>query len=187
MKKSFITLAQFAELISNITGSAFADCESVTEPKLNKKDRISGAILPFNKVLNCRLLNIQLGYNYEKQVNDKAEKQGIDANFEAQEHVWARRIKGALARHKSYEVPETLDFTKVDTNKLYMAYKVQSIRQQSYIADGQQIAKSILTNFFPPKDDYSAQPQDDKVKVQYMKLSSVKSFIFGGTEFIIVS
>jgi len=177
-------------LAFEILNSAFAQAISETEPKLNKKSRVTGQPLPFAKVINCRDLNIQLGYDYEGQVIARAEKEGIDASdFEAQEHAWARRVTGNLSRIKSYDVPVnadgSIDWANVDSSKLYMPYKVMSIREQSYFADGQRIAKDILTDFFPPKDDYSSQPQDNKVRVQYMKLSSVKEFKFGGVEYVI--
>lgn len=190
MKKSFVTSLEFAKLLANeIINSAFAQAMSETSPKLNKKSRTTGAPLPFQSVLNLRDLNIQLGYDYEGQVNAKAEKEGIEANFEAKEHAWARRVAGNLARHKDYEVPMTengeIDWANVDTTRLYMPYKVMSVRSQSYFADGQRIEKDVLTDYFPPKDNYESQPQEDKVRVQYMKLSSVKEFKWNNTEFVI--
>lgn len=190
MKKSFVTSLEFAKLLANeIINSAFAQAMSETSPKLNKKSRTTGAPLPFQSVLNLRDLNIQLGYDYEGQVNAKAEKEGIEANFEAKEHAWARRVAGNLARHKDYEVPMTengeIDWANVDTTRLYMPYKVMSVRSQSYFADGQRIEKDVLTDYFPPKDNYESQPQEDKVRVQYMKLSSVKEFKWSGVEYVI--
>lgn len=190
MKKSFVTSLEFAKLLANeIINSAFAQAMSETSPKLNKKSRTTGAPLPFQTVLNLRDLNIQLGYDYEGQVNAKAEKEGIEANFEAKEHAWARRVAGNLARHKDYEVPMTengeIDWANVDTTRLYMPYKVMSVRSQSYFADGQRIEKDVLTDYFPPKDNYESQPQEDKVRVQYMKLSSVKEFKWSGVEYVI--
>lgn len=191
MKKSFITTTEFAKMLAiEIINSAFAQAMSETSPKLNKKSRTTGAPLPFQSVLNLRDLNIQLGYDYEGQVIAKAEKEGIDASaFEAKEHTWARRVTGNLSRHKDYEVPMTesgqIDWENIDTTRLYMPYKVMSIREQSYFADGKRIDKDVLTDYFPPKDNYESQPQEDKVRVQYMKLSSVKEFKWNNTEFVI--
>jgi hypothetical protein len=189
--KKFITKIEFAKMLAiEILNSAFAQVVSETEPKLNKKNRVTGQPLPFAKVTNNRDLNIQLGYDYDAQVIAKAEKEGIDASdFQSQEHSWARRVAGNLARHMAYDVPKnadgSIDWANVDSSKLYMPYKVMSIREQSYFADGQRIAKEILTDFFPPKDNYSSQPAEAKVPVQYMKMSSVKEFKFGGVEYVI--
>jgi len=180
--KKFISTLEFAQLLMTILGSTFAQAMSQTEPKLNKKSRTTGLPIPFAKVLNCRDLYIQLGYDYEGQVNRNAEKEGIEADFEAQEHVWARRMQGSLARHKDY----TPDLANLDVTKLYMPYKVMSIREQSFIADGKQIAKDILLDFMPSATSYDNQPAEKKVAVQYMKLSSVKEFHWNGIEYQIV-
>ena len=180
--KKFITLSDFAQLLMTILGSCFVQVQSITEPKLNKKSRSTGLPIPFAKVVNCRDLNIQLGYDYEAQVNRNANKEGIEADFEAQEHVWARRIEGALARHKDY----TPDLANLDVTKLYIPYKVMNIREQSFIADGKQIAKDMLLDYLPPVTSYDNQPAEKKVSVQYMKLSSVKEFRWNGIQYQIV-
>lgn len=189
--KKFQSKIEFAKLLAlTILNSAFAQAMSITEPKLNKKSRTTGLPLPYSKVLNCRDLNIQLGYDYEGQVNRNAEKEGLEADFVAQEHAWARRVAGNLSRHKDYTMPlladGSIDWANVDTDRLYMPYKVQSIREQSYIADGKVIAKDILEDFFPPKGNYESQPADKKVPVQYMKLASVKEFKWNGIEYEII-
>ena len=185
--RNVITLSQFAEMLSNILKSTFLQAVSVTEPKLNKKDRETKAPLPFKTVLHSRNINLQLGYNLDKQVTDRATKEGIeDADFEAQEHKWARRVKGQLARHKAYEIAEDMAVADMDTTKLYMPYVVVRIDENKYIGDGKEIAKAVIEPFFPPASDYENQPQENKVRVQYMKLSSVKWFKLNGVEYHIV-
>lgn len=189
MKKEFLTTRQFAELLASIMLSSFAQVESVTEPKLLKKNRQTGEPIPFTTVFNCRDLNIQLNYNYERQVSNRDVKEtGEPSNFAAEEHIWARRIKGALARHKDYAVDAiNIDFNNLDTSKLYMPYVKVRIDGQKYIADGQEVSKSVLLPFMPDKDNsYQSQPQDNKVKVEYMKLASIKTFIYNATEYQIV-
>lgn len=180
--KKLITQSEFAKMLMAITLSSFADVQSETEPKLLKKDRETKMPIPFKQVLNHRILNIQLNYNYDKQVNDKAEKEGLRREFEAKEHTWAKRIAGALAGKKDYD----FDVNNIDTSKCYMAYKIQTIRAQSFIADGKEIAKDLLTNFLPPKRNYDNQPAEQKTAIQYMKLSSVKEFVFAGDQYRII-
>jgi len=185
--KKLITTAKFAEMLMGFILSSFADVQSETEPKINKTHRETKEPNPFTKVLNHRILNVQLMYNYEKQVNDKAEKEGLERDFEAQEHPWARKVKGALARHKNYEIDlANFDVNSVDLSKFYMAYKVQKIREQSYIADGKVIDKKELLPYFPPQKNYDNQPAEEKTAIQYMKLSSVKEFVFDGVEYRIM-
>jgi len=187
MKKSFITIRNFAMLLSTINLSTFGQALSETEPKLNKKSRTTGEPLPFAKVLNCRNINFQLNYNYPTAVNNKAIKEDIAPEFEAKEHTWARPVKGALARHKDYVIDMlNLDFSTIDTTKLYMPYRKLRIDSQSYVADGKVIDKKVLVDFMPPASDYASQPQDDKIVIEYMKLSSIKLFTCNGTEFKIV-
>jgi hypothetical protein len=182
MKKQFLTLKQFAILLASIKLSSFAQAQSVTEPKLNKKSRTTGEPLPFATVLNCRNINIQLNYNYENQVVGRDLKSGGDGTFEAQEHAWAKHFEGALALHKS----AVADMLNLDLTKCYMPYVKVRVDSQKYIADGKEISKDVLVPFMPPKDDYSSQPQDNKVRVEYMKLSSIKTFVYAGTEYQIV-
>jgi len=182
MKKQFITISQFAILLASYNGSKFAQAQSVTEPKLNKKSRTTGEPLPFATVLNCRNINIQLNYNYENQIVGREIKEGGEATFEAQEHAWAKPVKGALATHKS----AVADMLNLDLSKCYMPYVKIRVDSQKYIADGKEISKDILLPFMPPKDDYSNQPIENKVRVEYMKLTSVKTFVCDGTEYQIV-
>jgi len=185
--KKFITTAQFAKMLFEINLSTFAQALSQTEPKLNKKSRVTGEPLPFNKVLNCRNINLQLNYDYEAQVNRRANKEGIDEPFTAAEHTWARKVKGALARHKDYIIDMlNIDFNKLDVSKLYMPYVKLRIDSQMYIADGKQISKDSLIDFLPPATDYDNQPAEAKVKVEYMKLASIKEFCFAGIDYQIV-
>lgn len=188
MKKEFITIRQFASLLMSIKLSAFAQAQSVTEPKLNKKSRETGLPLPFQTVLNCRNINVQLNYNYENQVGNREVKEGAEApTFEAQEHSWAKHLAGALAVHKSLAVDlATLDLNTLDLDKAYMPYVKIRVDSQKYIADGKEVKKDVLLPFMPPKDDYSNQPIDNKVRVEYMKLKSVKTFIYNGTEYQII-
>jgi len=183
--KKFISLSQFAYLLSTITGSSFAQAISETEPKLNKKSRVTGLPIPFAKVVNCRNLNLQLNYNYENQVNNKSLKEGIEPEFEATAHAWAKRVSGALASHKDYNTIG-LDILSLDVTKLYMPYVKNRVDSQTFIADGKEIAKDILNDFFPPKGNYENQPQEKKVLVEYMKLTSIKEFSYNGTEYKIV-
>jgi hypothetical protein len=187
--KKFITIAQFALMLSEINISTFAQALSQTEPKLNKKSRVTGEPLPFNKVLNCRNINLQLNYDYEAQVIRRDEKQnaGEPSNFEAQEHTWARKVKGALARHKDYAIDMlNIDFNSLDTTKLYMPYVKLRIDSQMYIADGKPIDKEALINFMPPASNYDNQPAEKKVVVEYMKLASIKEFTLSGVDYQII-
>jgi hypothetical protein len=184
MKKQFITIRQFAELLMSYNGSKFAQAQSVTEPKLNKKNRETGELLPFKTVLNCRNINVQLNFDYEGQINRREIKEGAETpEFQATEHSWARHFKGALAVHKSELASDIMD---VDLSKAYMPYVKIRVDSQQYIADGKVISKDALTPFMPPKNDYDNQPVENKVRVEYMKLSSIKTFVTDGCEYQIV-
>lgn len=180
-------MSQFAELLFNTKISTFAQALSQTEPKLNKKSRVTGEPLPYIKVVNCRNINIQLNYNYEKQIIGRDLKEGGEGTFEAQEHTWARKINGALARHKDYVVDMlTIDFKSLDLSKLYIPYVKIRVDSQIFVADGKVIDKNELVDYLPTPTDYANQPQEKKVVVEYMKLASVKEFTCNGIEYQIV-
>lgn len=185
MKKEFLTIGQFASLLMTIKLSAFAQVQSVTEPKLNKKNRETGEPMPFKTVLNCRNLNVQLNYNYENQIIHREEKEGAEnGSFEASEHSWARPLsEGALATRKSIEEN---DVKLIAPDFLYMPYVKVRVDSQKYIADGREIDKAEIVPFMPPKSDYENQPIENKVRVEYMKLRSIKTFIYNGTEYQII-
>lgn len=183
--KKFLTIQQFAQLLTSYNGSKFAQAQSVTEPKLNKKNRLTGEPMPFKTVLNARNINIQLNYDYEGQINRREIKEGAEvAEFSATEHAWAKHFQGALAVHKS---ELATDILSLDLTKCYMPYVKMRIDSQKYIADGQEISKDILLPFMPQKDDYSNQGIENKVRVEYMKLTSIKTFVCDGVEYQIVS
>lgn len=184
MKKQFLTLRQLAVLLASINLSAFAQAQSVTEPKLNKKSRETGELMPFGTVLNCRNINVQLNYNYERQVGNRELKEGAEnQSFEAQEHKWAKHFAGALAVHKSVE---DTDLQTLDLDRAYMPYVKIRVDSQKYVADGQEVSRDVLAPFMPPKSNYRTQPIDNKVVVEYMKLRSIKTFVYKGTEYQVV-
>ena len=192
MKRVFLTKKQFAEMLNEFKGSAFAQVQCVTEPKLNKYHRETKEPIPFKKVLNCRSLNIQLGYDYERQVSNREIKEGAEnPTFEAQEHAWACRISKTLAINKKLasELAKGIAEISLDdlhADDLYVPYVKIRVDYQKYIADGVEIKKEELLPFLPPKSNYDNQPIENKVRVEYMKLSSIKVFVIDNTEYHIV-
>ena len=181
-----MTTKQFAILLSTINLSSFMECKSLTEVEALKKSRIDGEPTPFSKIENIRQLNIQLNYDLDGQVNRRAEKEGIESDFQKQEHKWARRVKGSLARHKDY-IWDGADFDAVDLTKLYIPYNIIRYDAQFYLVDGRiETSLKPYEEYLPKPSNYKNQPQEDKVIIQYMKLKSVKEITYKGETYDIV-
>ena len=114
--------------------------------------------------------NAQVGYKYEKQVNDKASNEGLNPEFVAQAHKWAEHVKGAMFCRKR------------DGGGAYVAYAQKRIDDSDYFADGVMIADvKTLAEYMPEKKPYANQPAEDKVFVQMLKIENVVSFTFDET------
>jgi len=80
-----MTIEEFVNFVANIKGCQFVNVLACTEIKMNKRNNPYYGRL---KVLDRA--NRQINYNYENAVNNRLEKQGLNANFVSDKLPWGK-------------------------------------------------------------------------------------------------
>jgi hypothetical protein len=170
----FITENDLITFFENFVASAFLQVVTLTNPKTNKKSRVTNLPTPFAILQHVKNFNARIGYNYEDNVNAQAEREGLNPEFVAQEHKWAEHVKG------------TVFCRKRDKGGRYVAYVQQRVDDSEYFADGDKVNIADLSEYMPPKSDYKNQPTKKKVPVQLVKVENILSFVHGETTYYVV-
>ena len=177
MKNSiaFVTENEMINFFKTLIGSAMIQLVTLTEVPLLKKSRETLVATPFNLLQHIKNFNMQVGYNYEKQVNDKAESEGLNPEFVAEKHKWAEHVEGAIFCRRR------------DKGGAYIAYAQKRVDDSEYFADGDRVKVGDLSEYLKNKPtNYENQPAEDKVRVQMVKAENVLSFTFGGVQHYVV-
>ena len=165
-----VSVNQFVEMLKNReiqgkTSAGFSMIKTVTQPKLNKKSRVTGLPLPYQNVSKYTKSFCLLNSIYQNSMNAKLTKEGY-------------QDKG-----DNYFVSEPLPFGEWEilpngkTSKILIKHKDQYyIRAQfnlnikpetQWIADGNQIDKSDLIDYLPPE-------KENYIEVRTFKAESIK-------------
>ena len=134
------------EIIFNVSESN-PDCkrfrfETLTEPKLTKKSRATGEPTAFKVQVRSRF-TASLGVNYENEVNDVREAQGLARDFEAQKPSGKHYVNGTNWLMEADKTP----------GKFYAALSRFEDRVTEYLIDGavatpEQVA-DLKANYLP--------------------------------------
>lgn len=177
MKNSiaFVTENEMINFFKQFVGSALMQIVTLTEVGLLKKSRETSEPTPFNVLQHIKNFNLQVGYNYEKQVNDKAESEGFDPDFVAEQHKWAEHVEGALFCRRK------------DKGGAYIAYAQKRVDDSEYFADGQRVKIGNLEEYLKNKPtNYTNQPAENKVRVQMVKAENILSYTFNGIQHYVI-
>lgn len=94
------TMATFtttlASALANTNGASFVTITTLTEPKMRKTNNPL-----FGRVLKFAVRNCQFGYDYEKAVNNRLEKEGKERSFSANKLPWGEwAVFNKIIAHK---------------------------------------------------------------------------------------
>lgn len=161
--------------LNNVTGCTFAGMTLVTEPKLNKKNRDTGMVAPFQIIYKVTERQVQIGYDYQSGVNNRLEKLGEDRDF-----VVAERTNNLKRVSK----------TLLTNNKgdLYLDCRIDNFSPAVvfYIDEtGREWKFEEIKGWLPKVAEKNRQglDQEDAVKVITPKLSSVRRLVFGDFQY----
>jgi hypothetical protein len=114
------------------------------------------------------------GFDYEKSVNNRLEKEGKEGNFESKEN-WFDVVSKGLVVNKN------------NPNKFYFRYQYQpdSTTETTSYFEGNPIDKQIYQSFLKEKSNYENQGLDNPLRFQVVGVENIKEISFGGTKYLI--
>lgn len=124
-----------------------------------------------------RKYKVITGFDYEKSVNRRLEKEGKEGNFESEEN-WFEPISKGLVTDKRTET------------KFYLRYQVQPdsvIGEPEYTYNGNPIMKEFFQSFLKTKNNfYDKQGLDNPLMFQVCDLNNILTISMGGEKYELV-
>jgi hypothetical protein len=121
-----------------------------------------------------RKYQINIGFNdYEKLVNDRREKEGLDRDFE-QEDNWFEVLSTSLVTDKKTNSKFYLRYQRTDKSTLETEYKFE----------GNEIERQLFESFLVKSNsDYSNQGVNNTLKFEVCNLENIKEVVWNGTKY----
>ena len=126
----------------NRKGGAFYGIETMTTPKLTKKNRTTKEPTDFVVHIHAKF-SCMLGISYENAVNNRREKMGEERNFEAQKPTGKHYIEGSNMILQADNNPE----------KFYLAVDKVGGVKRTYLINGREATaeevEDLKENYLP--------------------------------------
>lgn len=168
-----ITPEELTKRFSEVKGSKILTVVMNTEVKLLKKSRDTKEPCPYQGVRKRTRAKIIVGSEYEKGVNTRLQKEGKEADFEAQEHAWeVKTDKPIIGTNKAGD-------------QLYLNARIQDSYETEYIVDGNVIDKEELAPYMSKPKPPQNQGTDKPILWRTLKLfpsCSIESYKSDGVE-----
>jgi len=114
------------------------------------------------------------GFDYEKSVNNRLEKEGKEGNFESKEN-WFDVVSKGLVVNKN------------NPDKFYFRYQYQTDSTTESVSyfEGNPIDKHVYQSFLKEKSNYENQGLDNPLRFQVVGVENIKEISFGGVKYIL--
>lgn len=178
-----ITFAEFCLKVLKKEGRSFNISQMVTRvrPYANKgKGETQNPFFAAEKDGSVKKLSVvQFGWNmnYAQQVNNALERNGLEANFEAQQNWHEKKFdeyNGAISQHATNESSEEyFDYNPKQTNKI--GYKFQDT--QNWLSDKEE---NLIVLNTPIKSAPKNQglPEGQEVRFQTISMKNIYAMLF---------
>lgn len=161
---------QFFNLLNNTKGCTFMNVMSLTEPSMNKRNN------PFyGRVKKFTSVQMQFNYDYERAVNNRLVKQGLEPTFSGEKLPWGKWVKDeARGINMTNKVIE-------HNGELYMrAYCVRNAKPHTfYLIDGHLATSEeieMLKMFLKEKEESQKQSESGLIE-EYQVKPKVYKFV----------
>jgi len=158
------------ETLINDGGSAtFAQMTAIVEEKQLKR----GNPLATAKITKMVNYNMLLNANYTNMVNNRREKEGKEADFEAKEN-WFQKVNDGFNG--------SIVCNKKDTTALYLFFACNNAKTLKYFVDGIEATDeqiSTIKKFKPAPSKATNQELENDIIVRTVKLSGIKEIKCG--------
>jgi len=193
-----LTVKQFAALLDNAQGSRFVGLQTVTDPKILQKDRVSKTpweiAFPNIKREDVRKIGYgaaTIGPEYPELIINRLEKEGKDASEYKRGDTWHVALpwtKCLRASKKTGEIYAWFAFlgqTIKNGKVIPLKSKVRFVE----IPTGVEIPREKLVNFLPLEHEAKNQglKKEDQVVVRTYKLESIRQLRMGGVVYTVVA
>ena len=182
------TQSEFIEIMNESKYNGIASIFTRTELKLNKKDRVTKAPAPFEKLIKASMSNIFLGHDYQKAVNNQRAREDISEEFKA-ESLW---------RGAGYHVNKYIVGNK-NNGKHYLMYRMigdednapKKIITKYYREDTNEEVKAkdyenyLPKGYFEPRDS-GKQEVDRTIMISTVSLGNIIDVTFNGETYRII-
>lgn len=174
-----VTLSELSLILQRIDGSraTFANFVIETDAKLKK----TGNPYKDENVRKVSKYNVQLNFNYTNAVNNQLEREGKEANFEAQENWHTKKydsFNGCVAmKMEGNQRQEYLFFRKMDVQRI-------GFMMNDKVATPEQV--ETIKVFLPSKSAPKNQGTDKPIEVQTVKLQNIKLLSLEGEFYEVV-
>lgn len=169
-----ITSAQLLQILSEIKGNTFISFESFTKPAQRKTDN------PYDEILKLSEVNASTGFNYEANVQRQQIREGLEADFKAQERKWGRNVNNVVVEKE----------TK-DGMKYYIRCRVlKTLKDPVYYGRKGNILTEVKKEDIKPwlQETHRAMSQNTEVEIVYRDymFSSIRTLRINGNNFEIL-
>ncbi len=167
-----ISQAKLRDVLAGIKGAKFATILTETTPKLK-----GGKSCPLNGIVKLSRVNVTLNFNYEKAVNRQLEREGKEAEFEAEPRKWGNRLKidnksaCLVVKDCQHEI-KLGELSTIPPSKVYLECKVEKALDSVYVLNGKEVPYEEVKPYF--YDSTSRQGTDKEVIVRDYSLSSIR-------------
>ena len=176
MEKIKLTKSQFVEYLRNLKGCQFVNVIALTEADMNKRNNAY-----YGRVMKLSITPMQIGFDYQKAVNNRLKREGKEPNFIAESLKWGEwEIYNKVIAHKGEQYLRT--------------YCVKNRHPKTYyLLDGRLATKEEFTQFsqfFKTKTASQKQTdmgleEEEQVKPRNYKFSNLVSITINHTRFYI--
>lgn len=181
-----ITESSLASMLETFTGAQFVSVVTETEPKMNKKSRVSKEPNPYlGRVKRMAVRAGMLGASYEKAVTNRRESEEHPEPVFTAEALWngkGEHVNGSkcLVRHR-------------ETGKLYMVFYPKhddtgtvKVSESEWLCDGAPIDVAELQPYLPPVSEGSARQETERpVPWRVIGLDGIRSLTMAGETYTV--
>jgi hypothetical protein len=197
-----ITRSNLRTILSEVNNPDFISFVSRTPEKMNqyldywltgdngkKTKNTNPTVNPFfeNGIFNLsRKYKIVTGFDYEKSINRRLEKEGKEGNFEGGYKPTIDEVTGEVKQREVWFdiLSKGLVTDKKTRSKFYLRYqflKDSTIGQPEYFHNGNTIEKQMFESYLTKKSEgYQNQGLDDTLNFQVCDLNNILFLSMGG-------
>lgn len=178
MEKIKLTREQFCEYLNNVKGCKFINVMALTDADMYLRNN------PYRgRVQKFTITPMQFGFDYEKAVNNRLEKQGLERTFSAEKLPWGEWVNGMFNKVISHN------------DMLYMrTYCVKNSKPRTYyfvdghlasIQEYKEFSVFLKSSTSSQKQSSCGLDEEFQVKPRDYKFSSLVAVTINGTRIYI--
>lgn len=179
MEKIKMTYTQFMGYLASVKGCQFMNVVAITDPDMYLRNN------PFRgRVKKVTITPMQFGYSYQNAVNNRLDREGCEANFEADALSWGAWVKGMenkVIEHKGMHYLRTYCVRNAKPRTFYLL--------DGHLASTEEYAE--FSQFFKApstsaKQEEAGLAEELQVKPRNYKFSSLVAVTLNHTRIILV-